>query len=248
MIVPGARYYIALGLAVYAGALVATLPAQWVATAVERLAAGRVVMRDASGSAWSGTGKLYARQRAGELLELGAVAWDVAPSSLLSGRLTAQLRADNARQPMLVDVGLSSLTLERVDVEAPVEALAGLASGLHSLGPQGRVRVRSDKLHIEGDSVLGLAEVEWREIRLARLQEVQLGSHVARLRGGGGKVHIELGTLDGPLKLAGRGTWTLDDGLSIAGTAEPHSPKLAAFLKTVCADYRDAHCAFRYPK
>jgi hypothetical protein len=95
--------------------------------------------------------------------------------------------------------------------------------------------------------VLGLAEVEWRSIRLARAHGLDLGSHVARLRGGGSKVDIELGTLEGPLQLRGGGTWTRGSGLVLAGSAEPRAPAVVPFLKTVCAEYRDSRCLFRYP-
>ena len=246
----GKRLYasLALGLVVYAGALVATAPAASVAGAVEALSQRRLVLREPTGSAWTGSGRLYARQPSGELAELGLLAWKAFPASLARGSLRGELRVGKSERPMLLELGLASLTVHDLDVELPGEALGSASPALHNLGPQGRIRVRSEKLQLDRDSVLGLAEVEWRQMRVAHPQEIELGSHVARLRGGGGKVDIELGTLEGPLKLAGRGAWTREGGFSVAGSAEPHAPRLAAFLKSVCADYQQSRCSFRYPK
>jgi hypothetical protein len=110
------------------------------------------------------------------------------------------------------------------------------------------VRVQSDDLRLEGDSVLGLATIEWRDIRLARASGVELGSQVARLRGAGSRVDIELATLDGPLRVAGGGTWSPRGGLTLSGTAEPR-PEAAAtlvpFLRGVCPEFRDQRCIFQ---
>jgi hypothetical protein len=75
------------------------------------------------------------------------------------------------------------------------------------------------------------------------------GSHVIRMRGSGSgsKVDIELATLEGPLRLGGRGNWTRSAGLAVSGTVEhvaQPTPVLTAFLKGMCTDYRDDRCRF----
>jgi hypothetical protein len=101
---------------------------------------------------------------------------------------------------------------------------------------------------VERGSILGSAEVEWRNVRFSRAPGLLLGSHVARLRGGGNKVDIELGTLEGALRLTGTGTWDPKTGLRVAGAAEhsAQSPaELSRFLQAVCSGYRDNRCDFR---
>jgi hypothetical protein len=240
--------YLALGGVIYAGALVATAPAPLVASAFQSLSEGRLELREPSGTAWAGGGRLYARQPSGDLADLGVVRWEASAASLLAGSLRARVDAERSRKPMRVDLGPSSVTLQDVDIELPGATLGALAPALHNLGPQGSLRVRSDKLELRRGSILGLAEVEWRHVRLARPLDVELGSHVARLRGGGAKLDIELGTLEGPLKLAGGGAWTHAAGLSVAGSADATDEKLGGFLKSVCADYRGSRCSFRYPR
>jgi hypothetical protein len=111
------------------------------------------------------------------------------------------------------------------------------------------LRIRSESLQLDADSILGLAEIEWRQVRLSRAPGLDLGSHVARLRGGGSKVDIELGTLEGPLRLTGRGTWDRSAGLTMAGAAEhgaQPAAELGAFLKAVCPEYQNNRCGFRF--
>ena len=240
--------YLALGAIVYAGVLAATLPATMISEVLERATHERLALRDPQGNAWSGSGRLYARSRSGELVDLGPLRWRAQPASVLSGKLAAEVALADAPQLTQVDLSPSSLTVHGLDVQFPGKVLASLDPALETLGPEGVVRIRSDNLHIDAESILGLADVEWRGVRLSRAQGVEFGSHVARLRGGGSKVGIELGTLSGPLELKGSGTWQRSGSFSISGSAEARSTDLATFLKTVCAEYREGRCQFRYSR
>jgi hypothetical protein len=86
-------------------------------------------------------------------------------------------------------------------------------------------------------------------MRLARVSGVEFGSHVAQLRGGGDKVDIEFGTIEGPTRLSGGGTWTPNNGLKVTGTFEPGDspPAMTSFLQGVCSEYRGGRCMFRFP-
>jgi general secretion pathway protein N len=133
-------------------------------------------------------------------------------------------------------------------LELPATLLATLAPPLQLMGPEGRLRIQSDDLRVEGDTVLGLANVEWRDIRFARAAGLELGSHVARLRGAGSRVDIELGTIEGPLRVSGSGSWSASGGLAVSGTAEPRPDAAAAltpFLRGMCPDFKDGRCVFQ---
>jgi hypothetical protein len=241
--------YLVVGAVTFAAVLLATAPASLVAYGIERATQGRVALRDPQGGAWSGTGRLYARRPAGQLVDLGPLRWRARPSSLLAGALSTDAVVGHGANSMRLDLSPSSLTVRGVDLQLPGSVIAAIDPALETLGPEGSVRIRSDSLRIDAQSVLGLAEVEWREVRLARAKGLEFGSHVARLRGGGGKVGIELATLSGPLQLKGGGSWERRSGaVSISGSAEASSENLAAFLRSVCAEYRDRRCAFRYSR
>jgi general secretion pathway protein N len=233
-----------VGALVYAAVLVASFPAPWVSHMVEMASQRKLVLRDPAGTAWQGSGRLYARQRSGALVDLGAVRWTASPATLLAGKLGGELTL--ADKTMQVEASPSSVTVRRLDVQFPGALLAGFAPELAAVGADGVVRVRSDSLRVESDSLLGLAEIEWRGLRLARAQDLDLGSHVARLRGGGAKVDVELASLEGPLKLTGGGSWTRSAGLVVSGSAEARAASVAPFLRSVCAEYRDSRCNFRY--
>jgi general secretion pathway protein N len=240
--------YLALGGIVYAAVLVALLPASVLSGAIERATKGRLSLRDPQGTAWDGSARLYARQTSGALVDLGALRWKANAGSLFRGSLAAEVTKGDGRRIANVRLSPATLTLQGLDVQFPGSVLAGVDPVLATLGPEGQVRVRSDELRIEAHAILGLAEVELRGVRLARAKHIDFGSHLVRLRGGGEKVGIELGTLSGPLQLKGGGTWDRRGALDFSGSAQASNPDLAAFLKSVCAEYREQRCAFRYSR
>lgn len=237
-----------LGAATFIAVLVATAPASLLASAIERATQSRVALRDPQGSVWSGNGRLYARQAQGEMVDLGPLRWRARPASLLAGRLATEATFGDNPQPTAVDLTPSSLTVRDLDLQLPGTVLAAIDPALATLGPDGKVRIRSESLRIDRESILGLADVEWRDVRLARAKGLEFGSHVARLRGGGETVGIELATLSGPLQLKASGSWARSGAVSLSGSAEASGANLSAFLKSVCAQYRDGRCQFRYSR
>jgi len=240
--------YGGLGIAIYLATLVATIPAPWVSRAVERMSEQKVQMREPTGTLWTGSGRLYANQRSGPLLELGLLRWRTFWSGILGARLRIELSLGDASKRATVQLSPSGMSIRGLDLVLPARIIASFAPGFESFGPKGMLRLRSDDLRFDGDSILGLAEMEWRHVRLARIPELELGSHLVRLRGGGSKVDIELATIDGPLRLSGGGTWTRSAGLSLSGAAEHDAqpaPVLAAFLNGMCPGYSRNRCTFR---
>jgi general secretion pathway protein N len=240
---------LALALVAFVAVLVATAPASLVAWSVDRATRERIALRDVQGSAWSGAGRLYARETRGSLVDLGPVRWRARPLSVLTGALAMEIALGDGARFAAVELSPSSLSVQGLDVQLPGRVLAAIDPALETLGPDGNVRIRSDSLRIDPDAVLGLADIEWRDARLARAKGMAFGSHVARLRGGGPKVGIELATLSGPLQLKATGSWDRRGGaFSISGNAEAQGAELAGFLRSVCAEYRESRCAFRYSR
>ena len=241
--------YSGIGISIYIVTLMATIPAAWLCLAVERVSQQKLEMRAPVGSLWSGSGRLYANQRSGPQLELGELRWKTAWPGIFRGKLLTDVAFGNAPHAMKVELSLSGVTVQGLDIALPARVLAIFAPGLDTVGPQGTLRLRSDSLRLDADSILGLAEIEWRRVRLSRAPGLDLGSHIARLRGGGSKVDIELGTLEGPLRLTGKGTWDRESGLTLAGAAEHGAQagtELAQFLRVMCPEYRNNRCGFRF--
>jgi hypothetical protein len=234
---------------VYAATLLATIPAPWVSQAVERASNQGLLLSDPAGTAWAGSGNLHARLRSGELLDLGRLRWSSSPTSIFAGHLAADFSLGADAKPVHVELSPSGINVRGLSVALPGQILAELAPALGAFGPEGKLLLRSDSLRIEAGSILGLGAIEWRGIRLARVAGVDFGSHIARLRGGGKKVDIEFGTIAGPARLGGGGTWIPDKGLKISGTYDPGDspPAMTTFLQGVCSDYRSGRCTFRFP-
>jgi general secretion pathway protein N len=240
-------YFLAGALA-YGLVLVAIAPAAWIAQILERASGQVLLVRAPAGTLWSGSARLYAAARSGPPLELGEVRWRTAWSALLAGKLAADVAFGASPRAARVELTPFSASIRGLDIALPAKMLASVAPGLETFGPEGELRARTDSLRIDGDSILGLAELEWRRMRLSRAQGLELGSHVARLRGGGRRVDIELGTIEGPLRASGGGSWERAKGLSIAGAAEhgaQAAPELRNFLAAVCTAYRNNRCEFR---
>lgn len=239
---------IVIGCLAYAAGLIAMLPAAWMARFAEIASGQALVLRGPSGTAWFGTGHLYLRERPGTLLSIGALRWNASLSGILTGRLAFDVSLGEAGAPVRVERSPGSTAIRGLSLELPGRILSSAAPALEALGPQGTLTLKSDSLRFDGDSVFGLASIEWRPVQLARAPGLNLGSHVARLRGGGSKVDIELGTIDGPLRLSGGGTWTRQRGLLASATAEhgeDPSGAMARFLQGVCSSYANRRCEFR---
>jgi general secretion pathway protein N len=240
--------YCAVGAIAYLIALAATVPATWISHAIERASSERLLVRSPVGTVWAGSARVYARERTGPPLELGELRWTTKWTALFTGKLVTDVALGSAARPVHLELSPFGLSLQGMDVTLPAQVLGSFAPGLETFGPEGVLRVRSGGLRVENGSFLGQAEVEWRQVRFARAPGLRLGSHVARVRGSGNKVDIELGTLEGPLRLSGTGTWDPKSGLRIAGAVE-HSaqgpPELVRFLQAVCTGYRNNQCVFR---
>jgi hypothetical protein len=241
--------YCAVGAVAYLAALLAMFPASWVSDALERASGHRLLLRAPEGTLWSGRARVYARDRSGPPLELGELRWKTAWRALLAAKLASDLAFRDAAQSMHVELSPAGLSVHGLDLALPGGVLASFVPGLDTFGPGGELRVRSDNLRIDGDSVFGAAEVQWRQVRMSRAPGLDLGSHVARLRGAGSRVDIDLGTLEGSLRLNGSGSWSRETGLKMTGSGEhpAQAPaELPQLLRGVCPEYRNNRCGFRF--
>ena len=204
-----------------AGTVIWQAPAIWLASALDRVTAGRVVLAEARGTAWTGSARLMfsggAGSRDASALP-GRVAWRIRP-----GRqgLSLQLEADCCtRQPMALTLtphwGGAQLVVEDSTSTPPqpttwpADLLTGLGAPWNTLQVEGQLHLKTQGLSVEWTqgriAVAGSAELTAMGMssRLSTLRP--MGSYRLTLQGGN-PTTLELATVEGSLQLAGTGRW-----------------------------------------
>lgn len=210
----------------YAGALLGALlgvllfaPALWLAMALEQASDSRVRLAQPRGTLWSGDARL--------VLSGGAASRD---AMVLPGRISWQLRPHGAAlqlalqadcctaEPLVLSArarwGGWSLAFADGTSRWPAAVMAGLGSPWNTLQAQGQLVLALRSLSVEWlegrASLHGGASLDALDLssRLSTLRP--LGSYRLLLVGNGlvGPPQLQLQTLDGSLKLSGRGQWT----------------------------------------
>lgn len=205
--------------------VLASAPAQWVASAVERASGGRVELAAARGSLWSGSATLVlasgdgpARSRA-SLPE--PLAWRVRPASLLAGVLDLEVTHPSAlAQPLVLRAGPGApLSLAATEVRLPAALLAGLGAPWTTVRPGGVLTVAWDRLQIGGQRLEGDLRAEWQQASSALTTVAPIGHYRLLTQGGFPNTQLSLLTLAGPLELQGDGTIDAEGRLRFTGRA-----------------------------
>lgn len=221
---PWAAGGILLGLAL---ALVAFIPASWLAERVANATQGRVVLAQASGTLWNGWANVQLTGGAGstDVLALPTpLHWRVRPrwNGFHAELTTVCCTPEPLAMRVRPGVGSIAVRVEDGRSQWPASLLAGLGTPWNTL-------------QLDGELVLatqGLS-VEWVEGRLnlagrAELQAQRMASRVSTLKpmgsyritvSGGDTPSLRLDTLEGALQLSGAGQW-IGSRLHFNGVAE----------------------------
>jgi general secretion pathway protein N len=207
----GAISGLLIGLGVFA-------PASWLASALGHFSHGQVQLVEARGTVWNGSARL--------LLTGGSASQD---ARLLPGRLGWTLRPGLANWRLRIDAecctpqGLLADVVPgwrtwRIDVALadsrwPAAVLTGLGAPWNTLQPRGQLRVRTQGLSLEWSEgrmqVQGEATIDALDLSSGLSTLRPIGSYRLQLRGAGlsNPPQLVLETLQGSLKLSGRGQW-----------------------------------------
>ena len=232
----------ALGLGIFAAAVLATLIALAPATLIDaRLASasdGRLRLAGAEGTLWSGAGWIEVRDARGSAGVARRIAWRVLPESLLRARLLAEIELDQAK-PFRLAVSLSRLEIADAGINLPAAAL-GL--GMPKLAPlrlTGEVRVSIPHLSLERGRMDGDATLQWRSAGSALTPISPLGEYEMQFKAVGPDLYGTLRTLEGPLQLDGKGTWSSRSPPSFLATArvpEQQQEQLAPLFRLIAVE------------
>ncbi|HMN19768.1 MAG TPA: type II secretion system protein N [Ottowia sp.] len=213
-----APWYWAVAGMVLGGALVLLwqAPARWLASGLAQASGERVLLAQAQGSVWSGTARLLLTGGAGSRDRAalpGRVHWRLRPAwPGLMVRLHADCCTPDGPLELRLMARWSGLQLQLADGQTvwPAAVLAGLGTPFNTIQPRGELTLATQGLRIDWLAgrvrMAGTASLTARDVssRLTTLQP--MGSYRLQLYGGE-PVSIELSTLEGALRLAGRGQW-----------------------------------------
>jgi general secretion pathway protein N len=233
----------AVGVGVFAIAFIAALivfaPATLIDTRLAQATHGRLRLVEARGSLWSGTGWIEIRDADGTAGVAKRLAWRVLPLSLLRGHLVAQVELDQATKPFPVTLSLTRIDIANAGINLPAAAL-GL--GMPKLAPfrlTGEVLLNIPHLTLERGRMNGDATLQWRAAGSALTPVSPLGDYEVRFKAAGPVMNAELRTLEGPLQLEGKGTFSNNaaPGFFItARVAAPQQEQLIPLLRLVAVE------------
>jgi general secretion pathway protein N len=221
----------ALALTVF---MVALCPAAYVLRQAEARSGNRLAAFEESGTAWAGSARIAFSTPTG-LVTLERVDWRFNPVALLAGRLGFEVtaRMQDAQLRGGVSRGFDGWQLRDARADGSAQAFATLAPLAMAWKPEGRIEMASPRFAFDGKAIEGQADITWRDAGLALSNVKPLGTYrLEVLARGGAPASLTLGTVSGPLQLAGRGTWALPSGISLSGEARAEGP-MAAQLEPV---------------
>jgi general secretion pathway protein N len=231
-----------VGLGAYILALVATAPATWVDAGLQRASHGRLRLADAQGTLWSGSGQIEIRDTGGRAGVIKALAWRVVPESLLRGHLVCEVALEQATRRFPVTISLSRIELANADITLPAAELGLAVPELAVLELSGEVQIQIPHLSIERSGTRGNATLQWRAAGSALSRVSPLGDYELRLEGEGPAVRAVLHTLQGPLQLDGKGSWTQGARPAFLATASvppQHQQQLVPLLRLIAVERGD---------
>jgi general secretion pathway protein N len=228
-----------VGLGVYALALIAIAPATLVDAGLQQGSQGRLRLTEARGTLWSGSGRMEIREAGGQSGLSENLAWRIVPASLLRGQLVCEIGLAQAEKHFPVTLSLSRIELANADISLPAAVLGLGVPKLAPLGLTGTVSIHVTRLSIARDAMVGNATVQWRAAGSALSSLSPLGDYEMQLDAEGATVNVQLGTLKGPLRLDGKGSWRYGNRpafLGMARVAPPDLQRLAPLLRLIAIE------------
>ena len=222
-----------LGLGV---ALVLFAPAAWLGAALPALSQGRVLLQEARGTVWTGSGRLLLAGGSGsrDVAALpGRINWQLRPA--LDG-LTAAVHADCCTSvPILGQLRLGwqmqTLEINNAVSQWPAALLAGLGTPFNTIQADGNLRLSTQQLVLQRFdgrfAFTGTAQLQALDVS-SRLSTVSPMGSYQLLLSGGPAPSLALVTLSGALKLSGNGNW-VGAKLRFNGVATVEPELLGAF-------------------
>ncbi len=226
-------YHVVIAFILFLLFFLAALPAWILPWALKKYQLNQIVINDPSGSLWSGKAAAQADiaipNSAPYKLKLKTITWSWRPSRLLAGELAWAVVAENTSAKFTGDVGVSfgGYAVRHATLEAPAELIMEIYPPAGLLKPEGKLQLTTDDFSLSKNNFSGKALLDWRGAAVSMSPTKPLGDYRALINATGSAAEIQLSTPSGPLKLKGKGSWTVKDGLRFSGTAQADAAQAA---------------------
>lgn len=206
--------------------LVATVPATVVLREAEKQSRQSLRAFEERGTFWNGSARIEATVP-GTIIALEHVAWQWRPAALLSGRLAFDVTATWAGAQAKGEVArsLGGWQATGVYAQGDAAAFALLSPLVGAWRPEGPVEASASRLTFDGRELRGEARLTWKQAAIALASVKPLGAYRLDIAAEGGPAKLSLTSLEGPLRLAGRGTFTLPSRVAFSGEARAEGPQ-----------------------
>ncbi|MBI3148668.1 MAG: type II secretion system protein N [Betaproteobacteria bacterium] len=206
-----------LGTLLLLAALGSQAPAWLVARALAEHAAGRLVLEQATGTLWSGHGRLLITTAGGPVVLAEHLAWQLSPLALLGGQAKLDLEFEGVKSGQ-IEIAHQRIAARALRFTIPAAALAILPQ-LEKARPVGSLLIDLPELDWRRENSSGRGRIQWRDAGL------QLAGAAARWRG---EVRVEISAQDDLLLLQTSTGAPLPLRLELRHTAQGLSTRLAA--------------------
>lgn len=177
-------------------------------------------MVEAQGTLWSGTGQLEIRDSSGRTGVAQSLAWHMQPASLLRGHLVYLLNLAQSTPPVTVTVSASQIEITNADISLPATVLGLAIPKLAPLGLSGDLSLHVANLSVASGHMQGNTTLQWHDAGSTFTTVSPLGDYELTLNGDGTTTQALLRTVQGPLKLDGKGSWANGDKPNFMATAQ----------------------------
>jgi len=138
-----------------------------------------------------------------------------------------------------VTLSWSRIELANADVNLPAAVLGLAVPKLAPLGLTGDAAIHIATLTMARDAIAGSAALQWRAAGSALSPVSPLGDYELRVDGAGRTARAILRTIEGPLQLDGKGSWTHGARpvfLATARVLPQHQEQLAPLLRLIAIE------------
>jgi general secretion pathway protein N len=232
------RGLITAGIIVYLAAIITTAPSTLIDAGLQRVTDERLRLAEAQGTLWSGNGQLEVHAKNGQSIAR-QLKWRILPVMLLRGRLTAEVMLGRDGGHFPVTLSRAGIELANVDLTLPAAAFGLGIPELAALGFTGELSIHVANLSLSRDSIHGSALLQWHAAGSTLTTVSPLGDYKIEFEADGERVQYFLSTIEGPLRLDGRGSWTHGSNHVFRGTAfvpDEYTQRLNPLLRLIAIE------------